>query len=67
MENKAIRGSQNETACRQIVGWVIPYEVNMYLVGQHFSLPGYTFHQINGLAVEQVKSKDPFILKAREA
>ena len=35
--------------------------------GQHFSLPGHTFHQINGLAVEQVKSKDPFILKAREA
>ena len=35
--------------------------------GKHFSLLGHTFHQINGLAVEQVKSKDPFILKAREA
>ena len=34
--------------------------------GKHFSLLGHTFHQINGLAVEQVKSKDPFILKARE-
>ena len=34
--------------------------------GHHFSLPGHSFHQLQGLAVEQVKSKDPFILKARE-
>ena len=35
--------------------------------GHHFCLPGHTFHHLQGLAVEQVKSKDPFILKAREA
>ena len=35
--------------------------------GDHFSLPGHTFHHIQGLAVEKVMNKDPFILKAREA
>ena len=35
--------------------------------GEHFSLPGHTFHHIQGLAIQQVKNKDPFILKAREA
>ena len=35
--------------------------------GEHFSLPGHTFHQLQGLAIEQVKNKDPFKLKAREA
>ena len=35
--------------------------------GEHFSLPRHTFHQLQGLAIEQVKNKDPFILKAREA
>ena len=35
--------------------------------GEHFSLPGHTFHHIQGLAVEKVMNKDPFILKAREA
>ena len=34
--------------------------------GLHFNLPGHSFHHLEGLAVEQVKSKDPFILKARE-
>ena len=28
---------------------------------------GHTFHLIQGLAIEKVKSNDPFILKAREA
>ena len=35
--------------------------------GLHFSQPGHTFHLIQGLAIEKVKSNDPFILKAREA
>ena len=34
--------------------------------GQHFSESGHSFHNLQGLAVEQVKNKDPFILKARE-
>ena len=35
--------------------------------GEHFSQAGHSFHQIQGLAVEQVMNRDPFILKAREA
>ena len=35
--------------------------------GLHFNLAGHSFHHIQGLAVEQVRSKDPFILKARES
>ena len=35
--------------------------------GLHFNLPGHSFHHLEGLAVEQVRSKDPFILKARES
>ena len=35
--------------------------------GSHFNRAGHSFHQMQGLAVEQVKNKDPFILKAREA
>ena len=35
--------------------------------GQHFSLPGHSFHHLQGLAIEQVRNKDPFILKARES
>ena len=34
--------------------------------GSHFNNPGHSFHNIQGLAIEQVRSKDPFILKARE-
>ena len=32
--------------------------------GEHFNLAWHSFHHIQGLAVEQVRSKDPFILKA---
>ena len=35
--------------------------------GLHFNLPGHSFHHLEGLAVEQVRSSDPFILKARES
>ena len=35
--------------------------------GEHFSLPRHTFQQLQGLASEQVKNRDPFKLKAREA
>ena len=35
--------------------------------GLHFNLPGHSFHHLEGLAVEQVRSRDPFILKARES
>ena len=34
--------------------------------GDHFNQAGHSFHNIQGLAIEQVKNKDPFILKARE-
>ena len=40
----------------------------LYIVAwQHFFLPGHSFHHLQGLAIEKVISKDPFILKAREA
>ena len=32
----------------------------------HFSLPGHSKHDLQGLAIEQVRSKDPFVIKARE-
>ena len=32
----------------------------------HFSLPGHNKHHLQGLAIEQVRSKDPFVIKARE-
>ena len=35
--------------------------------GEHFNLAWHSFHHIQGLAVEQVRSKDPFILKARHS
>ena len=35
--------------------------------GEHFNSAGHSFHNLQGLAVEHVKSKDPFILKARES
>ena len=35
--------------------------------GEHFCQPGHSFHHIQGLAVEKVMNKDPFVLKAREA
>ena len=35
--------------------------------GLHFNQPGHSFHHLQGLAVERVQNKDPFILKAREA
>ena len=35
--------------------------------GQHFTLPGHAVSNLQGLAIEHVKNKDPFVLKAREA
>ena len=32
----------------------------------HFSLPGHNKHHLIGLGIEQVRSEDPFIIKARE-
>ena len=32
----------------------------------HFSLPGHSKHDLQALGIEQVRSKDPFIIKARE-
>ena len=37
------------------------------IIGLNFCQPSHSFHYIQGLAVEQIKSQDPFILKAREA
>ena len=34
--------------------------------GEHFNLPGHSISDIEGLVIEQVKDKDPFILKSRE-
>ena len=36
-------------------------------VGFHFALPGHKLHNMQFLALEQVKSKDPFIILARES
>ena len=35
--------------------------------GEHFRLPGHAVSDLFGLAIEHVKSNDPFVLKAREA
>ena len=32
----------------------------------HFSLPGHNKHHLQGLGIEQVRSKDSFVIKARE-
>ena len=34
--------------------------------GEHFNKPGHGVHHMRGLALEKVRSKDPYILKARE-
>ena len=34
--------------------------------GEHFNLPGHTVADLEGLVLEQVKDKDPFVLKVRE-
>ena len=35
--------------------------------GEHFRLPGHAVSDLFGLAIENVKSTDPLVLKAREA
>ena len=35
--------------------------------GHHFSLPGHAVSNLQGLAIEHVRNRDPFVLKAREA
>ena len=35
--------------------------------GEHFRLPGHAVSDLFGLAIEHVKSNDPFVLKTREA
>ena len=32
----------------------------------HFSLPGHSKHDLQGIGIEAVRSKDPFVIKARE-
>ena len=32
----------------------------------HFCLPGHSKHDLQGLGIEHVRSKDPFVIKARE-
>ena len=34
--------------------------------GEHFSLNGHNVSHLKGLVLEKVKSKDPYVLKARE-
>ena len=36
-------------------------------VGFHFSLPGHSLQHMQVIALEQVKSKDPYIILARES
>ena len=41
----------------------------MYLInpaGFHFNQPGHNLSHLSGLVLEQVRSKDPFVLTARE-
>ena len=33
----------------------------------HFNLPGHSLHHLKGLALEEVRNADTFVLKAREA
>ena len=35
--------------------------------GDHFNLPGHSLQHLQGMVLEQVKSKDPFVLRARES
>ena len=35
--------------------------------GHHFSLPGHAVSNLQGIAIEHVRNRDPFVLKAREA
>ena len=35
--------------------------------GEHFNKPGHSVHDLEGLVIEKVHSKDPFVLKARES
>ena len=35
--------------------------------GEHFSLPGHSLSDMEGLVLEKVRSRDPFVLRAREA
>ena len=35
--------------------------------GEHFNLPGHSLHHLKGLALEEVRNADTFVLKAREA
>ena len=34
--------------------------------GEHFTKPGYGVHHLRGQALERVRNKDPYVLKARE-
>ena len=34
--------------------------------GEHFNLPGHNVSHIKGLAIEKVRSRDIFVLEARE-
>ena len=34
---------------------------------EHFNLPGHSLSDIEGMVLEQVRSKNPYILRAREA
>ena len=37
------------------------------LVGFHFSLPGHSLQHMQCIAIEQIKSKDPYVILARES
>ena len=41
-------------------------EITSEASGEHFNLPGHSVADMQGLVLEKVKSKDPFVLKARE-
>ena len=35
--------------------------------GEHFTKLGHSVHDLEGLVIEKVHSKDPFVLQARES
>ena len=34
--------------------------------GEHFNLPGHSVADIEGIVLEEIKNRDPFVLKSRE-
>ena len=55
--------SQHRRSVRPVLGLVDATTP----VGSYFALPGHELHHMQCIALEQVKSQDPFIILARES